>query len=209
MLIALSSCSIDNSNTEFEKFSHHFKLIRFPFGVNDQLAFRNWDLKYCMDTNSIIRYDLLNQHAEKEYPLKNLKESKCSYVGRYESKNYTVLLYKAYTAGAGNGNPEMFLATFTKDGNKKDEIIALWSEAEDPLHSQRVILNIPDSSQIDIKSILKYNGFLKDKIVPKKTILRVLKYQIQKDGAIIKLQDISRNVFKDDNPLIMDSLIKE
>jgi len=116
-----------------------------------------------------------------------------------------VVLYKTYTTEAGRGNPQIILSTFSAIGEKKDEIIALWDDIEDPLYNQRVTLYIPNDNMISIQSLIKNNGFLRDKIVPKKITEKITNYKIGKDGIIIrKVEDINY-IFMDDNPEILDN----
>jgi hypothetical protein len=118
-------------------------------------------------------------------------------------------LYKTYTTEAGRGNPEIILATFTKDGKKKDEIIVLWNDAEDPLYNQRNTLNILNNKTAEIKSIVKTNGYLNGKIVPKKITEKTITYTIQKDGKVLSVKESTMEIFIDDNPKILDDFPQE
>jgi len=162
-----------------------------------------------IDTNYIKQFELLTQHINKSYPLKKLQDYKCSNIGRYETEKYIVLMYKTYTTEAGRGNPKIILTTFTKYGKKKDEITALWNDAEDPLYNQRVTLNIPDIRTIEIKSIINNNGYLNGEIVSKKITEKKMNYTIQKDGKILLGKEIMKVIFKDDNPKILDDIPQE
>lgn len=161
-----------------------------------------------IDTNYVKGYKLLAQHANRDYPLK-LEDYKCSYIGRYQARDYVVLLYKTYTTEAGRGNPEIILVTFTVTGEKKDEITALWNDAEDPLFSQRVTLDISNSNTLFVKSIIKYNGYLNGKIVLKKVTEKTLGYEINIEGFIVRKVSTEKDLFKDDNPDILDDFPSE
>jgi hypothetical protein len=193
-----------NSKSDFEQFCDAFTEIKLPFKMNDSLAFEDWNTENLIDTNYIKLYGLLTKHTNKNYPLKNLLDYKCSYVGRYNAENYLILIYKTYTTEAGRGNPEMVLVTFTKDGKKNDEITALWNDAEDPLYAQRITLNIATSNTIEIKSVIKVNGYIDGQIVPKKISEKTLNYMILKDGKIKAEPEIFKDVFVDDNPKILE-----
>jgi hypothetical protein len=209
LLFTWFGCSVTGSKSDFEKFDNNFKQISFPLIINDSVAFESWNMENLIDTNYIKQFELIANCVNKDYPLKGLQDYKCSYFGKYESENYTLLLYKTYTTEAGRGNPEIILATFTKDGKKKDEITALWNDAEDPLYNQRVTLNIPNNNKIEIKSRVKNNGYLNGEIAPKKITEKVLSYTIQKDGKILLEKESTKVIFKDENPEILDDFPQE
>lgn len=209
LLFTFSSCTINGNQAGFEQIQNNFKEIKLPLIINDSLAFEDWNTGNLIDTNYIKQYELINQHISKEYPLKALQDYKCSYVGKYVTENCVVLIYKTYTTEAGRGNPKIILATFTKDGEKKDEITALWNDAEDPLYSQRVTLSIPNNTKIEIKSIVRNNGYLNGEIVPKKRTEKIMGYTIQNKGKIIAGKEMTKEVFKDDNPKIQDDFPQE
>jgi len=203
LLITVSySCFVPRVKSNFDEFYSKFTEISFPYLINDSLAFENWNLDDLIDTNYVKEYKLIIQHTNKDYPLK-LQDYKCSCIGRYMAGDYMVLLYKTYTTEAGRGNPEIVLATFTIKGEKKDEITALWNDAEDPLYSQRVTLDIPNANTLTVKSIIKYNGYLNGEIVPKKITERKLGYEINKGGIIERKVNAENDIFIDDNPNIL------
>ncbi len=208
LIIISFSCSVPRDRSNFDEFSSKFREINFPYQINDSLAFENWNSPDLIDTNYVKEYKLLAQHAKRDYPLK-LNDYKCSYIGRYQARDYVVLLYKTYTTEAGRGNPEIILVTFTVTGEKKDEITALWNDAEDPLYSQRVTLDIANSNTISVKSIIKYNGYLNGEIVPKKITERTLVYEINTEGLIVRKVSSERELFIDDNPDILDDFPSE
>lgn len=124
MIIIVSfNCSVPKVRSNFDDFSSKFIEIKFPYQINDSSAFESWSIADLIDSNYVKEYKLRTQLANKDYTLK-LQDSKCSYIGRYRTKGYVVLLYKAYTIEVGRGNPEIILATFTVTGKKKDEIAA-------------------------------------------------------------------------------------
>lgn len=203
-LLVLVSCSTYRTKSDFDKFTDKFRTISFPLQISDSLAFKDWNQDNLIDTNHVKQYELITQYVNKEYPLK-LQEYKCSRIGKYEEGNNIVLMYKTYTTEAGRGNPIIVLSTFTIEGNKKDEIIALWDDAEDPLYSQRIMLKMPSSSRVAIKSVIKRNGFLDGNIIPKKVIEKTILYAIDKDGTIKKEENTTEEIFIDDNPKILDN----
>jgi hypothetical protein len=203
MIIISFSCSLPRFGSNFDEFSSKFKEITLPFQINDSLAFKNWNSAELIDNNYVKEYKLLTQHADKVYPLK-LQDYKCSYIGKYKVKDYVVLLYKTFTTEAGRGNPVIILATYTVSGEKKDETTALWDDAEDPLYSQRVTLDISKANTFSVKSLIKYNGYLNGRIVPKKVIERTLYYEINTEGLIEKKVTAEKDLFIDDNPDILD-----
>ena len=204
LLFAFCNCSAANNKNSFKQFRNTFVEIKLPLIINDSLAFKDWNTESLIDTNYIKQYELINQYVSKDYPFKNIQDYKCSYIGRYEIDCCTVLIYKTFTTEAGRGNPEIILATFAEDGKKIDAITALWNDAEDPLYSQRVTLSILNSSNLEIKSVLKNNGILDEKIVSKSVVEKITHYTIGKDCRIIASPEIVKNVYKDDNPKIQD-----
>ncbi len=203
LVIISSSCSTPRVRSNFNKFRSNFSEITLPYQINDSLAFKNWNSQDLIDTNYVKAYKLLVQHINRDYPPK-IHDSKCSYIGRYQANDYEVLLYKTYTTEAGRGNPVIILVTYTEKGEKIDEIAALWNDAEDPLYSQRVTLDIHDSRTLSVKSLIKYNGYLNGKIVPKEITERTLVYEINSEGLIIRKLSAEKKLFIDDNPDILD-----
>lgn len=208
LIIISFSCSVPRVRSNFEEFNSKFRKINLPYQINDSLAFVNWNSPDLIDTNYVKEYKLLAQLANRDYPLK-LQDYKCSYFGRYQANDYVVLLYKTYTTEAGRGNPKIILVTFTVTGEKKDEITALWNDAEDPLYSQRVTLEISNSNTISVMSKIKYNGYLNGVIVPKKIIEKTLVYEINTQGLIVKNVSTEKELFIDDNPDILDDFPSE
>lgn len=208
LIIISYSCSVPRVRSNFDEFNSKFRKINLPYQICDSLAFENWNSPDLIDTNYVKEYKLLAQHANRDYPLK-LLDYKCSYIGRYQANDYVVLLYKTYTTEAGRGNPEIILVTFTLTGEKKDEITALWNDAEDPLYNQRVTLYISNPNTISVKAIIKYNGYLNDKIVPKKITERTLVYEINTEGLIVRKVSNEKELFIDDNPDILDDFPSE
>ena len=203
LIIVSFSCSVPRIRSNFDEFSNKFKEINLPYQINDSLAFENWNSPDLIDTNYVKEYKLLAQHADRDYPHK-LQDYKCSYIGRYQANDHVVLLYKTFTTEAGRGNPEIILVTYTATGDKKDEIAALWNDAEDPLYSQRVTLNISNANKFTIKSIIKYNGYINGNIVPKKVTERTIGYEINTEGLIERKVSAENDLFIDDNPDILD-----
>lgn len=208
LIIISISCSVFRPKSDFNEFSDKFEAISFPFQINDSLAFESWDTDNLIDTNWVKRYELISQYADKKYPLK-LQDYKCSRVGRYKSGDYIVFLYKTYTTEAGRGNPQIILTTFTTKGEKKDETMVLWNDAEDPLYNQRVTLNIPNSDTLIVKSIIKTNGYLDGEIVPRKITEKTIGYVILNDGLIKRGMDATEDIYTDDNPQILDDFPNE
>lgn len=167
---------------------------------NDHWVFRNWMKNDLIDTGSVERYGLVKSYVDSQFPLKSLYDYQCSYVGRYETKSYDVLLYKMKTADTIGGKPKIILATFSKEGKKKDEIIGLWSDRNDSLYTNTLVLKIPDSSRVEIKSIVRQRDSLEDPIENQRTILKIMRFEIQKDGKIIKVEEYSKDVSKLINP---------
>jgi hypothetical protein len=196
MLLMLFSCSDSKSQNEFEKFTNNFIQISFPFSLNDSIEFENWNANNLIDTSFLILYDLNVELNKNENSIKNLKDFNCTYVGKYKLDNIVILLYKTYTSVAGSGNPKIVLATFSKEGRKIDEIFALWNEAEDHLYSKRVILNILDNRNLEIKFIEKNNEFIKDELRLKKITENKLYYRIEEDGKITKGEESMKNVYE-------------
>ena len=103
------------------------------------------------------------------------------------------------TADTIGGKPKIILATFSKTGKKQDEIIALWNDDVNIEYSNSIVLKIVDSSRVEIKAIKRYGESKNDLMVPGKIILNMIKYSIQKDGKIIKIQEFSQAVHKEDD----------
>jgi hypothetical protein len=199
-LLLVVSCTVRNDYTDFKNFSHRFKQIKLPITFNDQWVFRNWMKNDLIDTGSVERHGLVTSYVDNLLPLKNLHDYQCSYVGRYETKTYEVLLYKMKTADTIGGKPKIILATFSKDGKKKDEITGLWSDRNDSLYTNTLVLKIPDSSRVEVKSIIKQRETAEDQIENQKTILKIMRFEIQKDGKIVKVEEYSKDVSKLINP---------
>jgi hypothetical protein len=180
-----------------------FPEISFPFQINDSLAFNFWNSDDLILFDDIKGYDLVTKYASKDYPLE-IQEFECSRVGKYKMEDYIVILYKTYTTMAGRGNPKIILTTFTVNGEKKDEVMALWDAPWDPLYSQDVTLSIPNNTTFAVKSIVKINGLLQGEIVPKKVIELIINYVITKDGIIEKQDETENVLFFDNNPEILD-----
>jgi hypothetical protein len=208
LIIVSFSCSVPRVRNNFDEFSSKFREINFPYKINDSLAFDNWNIADLIDTNYVKEYKLLTQHIANDYPLK-LQDYKCSYIGRYQTMDYVVLLYKTFTTESGRGNPEIILATFTVTGEKKDEVTILWNDAEDPLYNQRVTVYISNANTLTIKSIIKYNGYLKGKIIPKKITERRISYEINEEGLIERKVSGEKDLFIDANPDILDDFPSE
>lgn len=210
LLFTLNSCIVVTKKNEFEQFTKNFNEIILPFSVNDSLTFEDWPSKFLIYSISIKKYDLISKYSHKEYPPKKITDYQCSYFGRCSTEKYKVLLYKMFTTEAGRGNPEIVLATFSSNkGLKQDEMIVLWNDIEDPLYSRRITLSILNTNNFEIKSVLRKNGFLNNKIVPKSIVEKMNHYMIGKDGKIIAGQEIVKDVFKDDNPEIQDDFPHE
>jgi hypothetical protein len=209
LLFTLSSCIGTSEKMDFEKFTTNFNEIIVPFSVNDSLAFEDWPSKFLIDSISIKKYDLISKYSHKEYPPKTISDYQCSFFGRYNTEEYKVLLYKMFTTEAGRGNPEIVLVTFSSNGLKQDEMIVLWNDNEDPLYRRRITLSILNTSNFEIKSVLRRNGFLDKKLVPKSIVEKINHYMIGKDGKIIEGQEIVKDVFKDDNTRIQDDFPQE
>lgn len=208
LIIISFSCSVPRVRSNFDEFSSKFREINLPYQINDSIAFKNWNSPELIDTNYVKEYKLLTQYVNRDYPLK-LQDYKCSYIGRYQARDYVVLLYKTYTTEAGRGNPKIILVTFTVTGEKKDEITVLWNDAEDPLYNQRVTLVISNTNTLSVKSIIKYNGYLNGKIVPTKVTERTLAYEINTEGLIEGKVSTEKDLFIDDNPDILDDFPSE
>lgn len=202
MLYVCFCCS--KREHDFDKFTSNFSRVDFPLIMNDSMTFENWDVDDLIDTNYVNQFELISKRVNKDYPFRSINDYKCTYIGRFESDAFIVLIYKTYTTEAGRGNPEVILSIFTKDGKKKDEIVALWNEAEDPLYNQKVTLVIADISSIEIKSITMNKGYLNGNLVPRKITERIFKYRIMKLGNISLVNDITNNLFEDSNPEILD-----
>jgi hypothetical protein len=196
MLLMLFSCSDSKSQNEFEKFTNNFMQISFPFSLNDSIEFENWNANKLIDTNFLIRYDLNAELNKNENSIKNLKDFNCTYVGKYTINNIVILLYKTYTSEAGSGNPKIVLATFSKEGKKIDEIFALWNEAEDHLYIKRLILNILDNRNLEIKFIEKNSEFIRDELRLKKITENKIYYRIEEDGKITKGEERMKNFYE-------------
>jgi hypothetical protein len=192
----LFSCSDSKSQNEFEKFTNNFMQISFPFSLNDSIEFENWNANKLIDTNFLIRYDLNAELNKNENSIKNLKDFNCTYVGKYTINNIVILLYKTYTSEAGSGNPKIVLATFSKEGKKIDEIFALWNEAEDHLYIKRLILNILDNRNLEIKFIEKNSEFIRDELRLKKITENKIYYRIEEDGKITKGEERMKNFYE-------------
>ena len=204
LLTIISFCNpVYISKNNFDEFSNNFKKIDFPFEINDSLAFENWYSDDLIEINYLNEFNLITPFASLDYPLK-LQDYMCSRVGKYEVENFIVLLYKTYTTEAGSGNPKIILTVFTKTGEKKDEIIVLWDDAEDPLFNQRVTLYIPNNNMLSIKSIIVNNGYLQGNIVLKEKTKKITNYKIDGDGIVTKKEETIKNIFRDDNPEILD-----
>jgi hypothetical protein len=203
LIIVSLSCSTSRSQSDFNGFRNKFNEIGFPFHINDSLAFDNWNFDDLIPIDEVKNYNLITKYANKEYPLE-IQDYKCTRVGKYKMDKYIVLLYKTYTTEAGRGNPIIILSTFTLEGVKKDEVIVLWDDAEDPLYSQKVMLSIPNNTKFEVKSTVRNNGILNGEIVPKKVTERMINYEINRDGIIERKEDTEKNVFVDTNPEILD-----
>lgn len=201
LLLTYSSCKVKSEYTDFKNFSQRFKVIKLPVTYNDQWVFRNWIKNELIDTGSVERHGLVATFADRQLPLKSLHDYQCSYVGRFDTRYYEVLLYKMKTADTIGGKPKIILATFSKEGKKKDEIIGLWSDRNDSLYTNTLVLKIPDSSRVEIKSIVRQRDSLEDPIENQKTILKIMRFEIQKDGKIIKVEEYSKDVSKLINPV--------
>lgn len=192
LLFLLVSCNGKNGSGNFKEFSGNFKILRLPLSVNQQTVFRNWPDRDLIDTNLVSSFQLLNDLGETQYPLRHLRESKCSYIGRLEAPGYTALIYKTYSSL--EGDPKLVLTTYTKEGKKQDQLIALQELKEDPEYKQNQVMQIKDSSRIEIKLLRQ----LKDSIPainPAKEInVTMTGYQIQKDGKILKLHERTQEV---------------
>jgi hypothetical protein len=209
LLFTLNSCIGVTEKKDFEQFTKNFNEIILPFSVNDSLAFEDWPSKFLIDSITIKKYDLISKYSHKEYPPKTITDYQCSYFGKYNTEEFKVLLYRTFTTEAGRGNPEIVLATFSSNGLKQDEMIVLWNDNEDPLYSRRICLSILNASNFEIKSVLRKNGFLDKKIVPKSIVEKINHYMIGKDGKIIVGKEIVKDVFKDNNPKIQDDFPQE
>jgi hypothetical protein len=207
LLIILFSCSAKKKAIDdFQKFSNRFQLINFPFVTNDLQLLRYWDKENLIDTNFVMQFGLTEKYADNENPQKNISDYKCTYISTCEAKNYFVFLYKMYTSNIGNGKPVIALATFSKEGKKVDQMTAVWTEVQTEWVGHNIILTLLDNRRIEIKSITTDYGYLNNQKVEKKKNLKLIQYEIDKDGKIIKLQEISNDVFKDDNPKIVGEI---
>ena len=202
LLTTISFCNII-SKSNFDEFSNKFKKIDFPFEINDSLAFENWYSADLIEIDYVNEFNLITSFASLDYPLKS-QDYMCSRIGKYEFGDFIVLLHKTYTTEAGSGNPKIILTIFTKTGEKKDEMIVLWDDAEDPLYNQRVTLYIPNNNMFSIKSLIVNNGYLQGNIVLKKKTAKITNYEIDRDGIIMKKKEAIKNIFRDDNPEILD-----
>ena len=191
-------------NSQFDQFKNNFRNLKIPFSTSDSIDFIDWPSRDFIDATYIKEYQLLEKFIDKKYPFKKLESYQCSYFGKFDSRNFTVLAYKSYTTEAGRGNPIIVLATFSKAGEKKDNIIALWNDAEDPLYNQRVLLDILTTSKIIIRSIVTVNGYLDGQVVPKRITEKSFIYSIDDEGKILKEKETSKIVFSNNNPKILD-----
>ncbi len=199
LMLTFYSCKDKYDYTSFENFSHRFKPIQVPINFNDHYVFKEWSKNDLIDSASVDKYELIESHVDKNLPIKNLREYQCSYIGRFGTKTYDVLLHKMKTGDTIGGKPKIILSTYSKDGKKKDEIIGLWSDDGNAEYTNATILKIVDSSKVEIKSIHRYSELKNDQMVPGKIVLNMIKYDIQKDGKIIKIQEFSQPVYKEDN----------
>jgi len=203
LIIISFNYSILKAQSNFSEFSGKFKEIDFPFQINDSLAFEEWNFNDFITTDHVVEFDLITKYVNTDYPLE-LQDYKCSRVGKYRIGDYVVLLYKTYTTEAGSGNPKIILLTFTLTGEQKSDAVVLWDNVEDPFYSQKVMLTIPNNTTFVIKSIVRDYGFLQDKIVPKRVTEKIISYEIRKDGIIEKKEEITKEIFIDTNPDILD-----
>ncbi len=209
LLLIFTSCIRVTNNGEYERFVNNFKEITLPFSINDSIAFKDWPSEDFIDTVFIKKYDLISKFSHEEYPPIKLMDYQCSYIGRYSTKKCKVLIYRMFTTEAGRGNPVIILATLSSIGKKIDDVIVLWNNIEDPFYAQRVTLKIFNNRTLEIIALIKVYGYLDGSIVPKKITEKRLGYTIQKDGEIILTERIAKELYKDDDPNILDDFPQE
>ena len=183
------NCTAQGTKSSFDEFSSKFPMISFPFQISDSLAFNFWNpnelipaedvvLYSLIPCDDMLGYNLIADYASYNTPL-TLQDYMCSRVGKFKMDDYIVLLYKAYTTYAGNGNPVIILVIFSIEGKKIDEKIVLWDLPQDGLFYYRdETLYIPSNSTIITKFIVREDGFLYKEFVPKKITERTTNYKI-------------------------------
>ncbi len=187
----------------FEQFKQTINKIALPLCLDDSTIFINWSLDKLIDTAFVHEYHLLDKYIDKEYPTKKISDYQCSPIGKFETNSYIAVLYKAYTSEAGRGNPKVIIAMFSKEGQKIDETVVLWNDAEDPLYKNRISVLI-DENTIEIRSILQLSGYLDKKIVPKKTTEKLYRIHINRIGKLNRIRSIEKIIFDDKNPKILN-----
>jgi hypothetical protein len=170
---------------DFKSFSAGFEQLSIPANINDFAAFRK-----VLDEKKIetLFSDHYGMNETQDIPKDSVQ---CYYYGKYESKNYTVLLYKQIIFHSNVEIPKLIMNTYSHDGKKLDSLIALWNESKDSHSDVRTILRIQDDHSLDIKVI---ESELDDWHHVKNSEVKILKYLIEKNGKIIKIQEIKKDV---------------
>ncbi len=211
ILLGLSGCKpaskANPTELHFIEFCKGFPEIHFPLTLNDSIALSSdIDKKKLIDTLLVKEYGLAKRYAKTNYPITELALNECCYIGRFSTKNYVGLLYRLSTSEAGNGGLRALLTTFTKAGTKIDEAEVLWEQVGDAMTVFNTNLMFADSVAFTVTETQVINGFLTDQIVPKSITRKIIDSRISAEGKISSEPPKIKQIFKDNNPEILDDL---
>jgi hypothetical protein len=122
-LVLLFGChsNPDKDNTKsWAKLINNIPHLTFPLKMDDTtyLNYDKWGKEY--DTNVVLEYKLIDAYRDTLYTkfsFTRIDYYKCAPIGYYICYGKLFLIYKAFTTGAGAGNPVVTLAIF--DTNSK------------------------------------------------------------------------------------------
>jgi hypothetical protein len=118
LVISCSSNISARKKGNFNTFLDSIPKLRLPVTLYDSviLNYNHWGKQF--DTNEVMRFHLLKGYIDTNSPNSKLIYYQCAPVGYFTIGNAICLIYKTSISNAGDGNPEVILSIFNKNGER-------------------------------------------------------------------------------------------